>query len=421
MHMTNAAGRGARDAQDKAACENSGEQPMNGTHARRFHPYAFAVGSVVVWTIVWWSLRPLLDNQGVYFVYMIAIASSAYVGGAKPAALSAILSAAIASPLLAEFSSTGRRGLVTDLALFGVEAAAVILLMRKLQQARNQAQVALAEAEAARRRAEEASDAKEQFVARVTHEWRGPVNTIAGWLVQLEHRAGDSDFVRRAAVGMLRAVGTQSRLVSDLLDYSRTSHGKLSIEPERVTIGDPVKQAIEATTAAAASTQLDIRVLQGPGDARVWADPLRLQQVFTNLLENAIKFTPPGGSIRLAFASFDDCIEVSVTDTGVGIAPDALEAIFDPFAQTDERRDTRRGGLGLGLSIAQEIVRLHGGSLSASSSGLGTGSSFFVRLPSAGAHQPAIETFNVSRPLVDDGRAAQRDVAHVASMNTAPR
>ena len=239
----------------------------------------------------------------------------------------------------------------------------------------------------ARNLAEEANRAKEQFVARVSHEWRAPLNTIGGWLWQLERRAADHDFVERAVASMRRAVDTQSRLVSDLLDYSRGSRGKLSIELDRLAIAEPVRRAIEATTRDAANKQLTVTVLERHGEARVWGDAVRLEQVFTNLLHNATKFTPPGGTVAISFARSNDHVEVTVEDSGVGIAPNVLLSIFDPFTQTDEYRDGKHGGLGLGLAIARDIVQSHGGSLTASSAGPGTGSTFCVRLPLATAHQ----------------------------------
>jgi signal transduction histidine kinase len=351
--------------------------------------YGFAVASVAVCSVVRSLLSPLLENQGLYLAFMIPVALSAYAGGAGPGVASAVLSAAIASPILFQFDGFYERAKIAHLLLFAIESAAVILLMGKLQQSRDEARQALDAADAARRLAEEANHAKEEFVARVSHEWRAPVNTISGWLWQLERRSADHDFVRRAGASMRRAVDTQSRLVTDLLDYSRGSRGKLSIHPERLAISEPIRRATDTMSTDAANKRLTVTASRGHGDARVWGDAVRLEQVFTNLLQNAIKFTPCGGTILIGYARSDDQIEVTVTDSGIGIAPDALTVIFDPFAQTDERKDAQLGGLGLGLSIARDIVQLHGGSLTASSAGPGNGSTFCVRLPLASAGQPS--------------------------------
>lgn len=349
--------------------------------------YGFAVASVVVCTIMRWLLNPLLENQGLYLAYMIPVAVSAYLGGAGPGVISATLSATIASPFIFQSPVPDQRASLTHLLLFGVESAAVILLIRQLHRSREEVEQSLESTEAARRVAEEANHAKEQFVARVSHEWRGPLNIMSGWLWQLEGRAVDRDFVVRAAASMRRAVAMQKRLVSDLLDYSRGSHGKLSIDVERLAIAEPVKRAIDATSVEATDKHLTVTCVGLYADARVWGDVVRLEQVFTNLLQNAIKFTPSGGTVSIAFARCDDQVAVTVTDSGIGIEANALARIFDPFTQTDERRDARQGGLGLGLAIARDIVRAHGGSLTASSPGLGAGSSFCVRLPSAAEHE----------------------------------
>jgi signal transduction histidine kinase len=362
---------------------------MPRTVLTKLSAYAFAVASVAVCSVVRSLLNPLLENQGLYLAFMIPVALSAYVGGAGPGVVSAVLSAAIASPVLVQFDRMYERSDTAHLLLFAIESAAVILLTCKLQQSRDEARQARDAADAARHLAEEANRAKEEFVARVSHEWRTPVNTISGWLWQLERRGADYDFVMRAGASMRRAVDTQSRLVADLLDFSRGSHGKLSIRPERLEIVEPVRRATEAMSPDAANKHLALAAAGGHGDARVWGDAIRLEQVFTNLLQNAIKFTPCGGTILIAYARSDDHIEVTITDSGIGIAPDALTVIFEPFAQTDERPDAQRGGLGLGLSIARDIVQLHRGSLTASSGGPGTGSSFCVRLPLASAGQPS--------------------------------
>jgi signal transduction histidine kinase len=359
--------------------------------------YGFAVASVLACTLIRWLLNPLLENQGLYLAFMIPVASSAYVGGPGPGLVSAVLSAAIASPLLFEFPIAAERASIAHVVLFAIESVAVILVICKLQQSRDEARQALAAAEAARIVAEEANRAKEDFVARVSHEWRTPLNTLSGWLWQLERRVGDHDFVARATASMRRAVDTQSRLVSDLLDYSRGSRGKLSIRTERLAVSEPVKRAVESISADATNRRLTLIYDEGCGDARIWGDPVRLEQVFANVLQNATKFTPPGGTIRVAFARSEDHIEVTVTDTGIGIRPEALPAIFDQFTQADERRDRNRGGLGLGLSIARDIVHLHGGSLSVSSAGLGTGASFCVRLPAATTHPSSAAPRRVGR------------------------
>jgi signal transduction histidine kinase len=282
-------------------------------------------------------------------------------------------------------SGTGDVSGIMAPVLFAVASATIIFLIQRLRRSRDEARHALTVAEEARRSAERTSRATEQFVARLSHEWRTPLNAMSLWASQLERRAADADFVIRAAGRLQHAVGTGTRLVSDLLDYTRGTGGKLSIEAERLAIDQPVKRALESRAAEMANKPLTVHVFDRRGDAHVWGDPVRLEQVFTNLLQNAIKFTPPGGTVVIAYVVSHETLQVTVTDTGVGIAADALARILDPFAQSDAGREARHGGLGLGLTIAKEIVELHGGSLTAWSAGQGNGSTFCVHLPLAEA------------------------------------
>jgi signal transduction histidine kinase len=353
--------------------------------------YVFALAAVATCAVVRWLLSPLLEDHGLYLVFMIPVAAAAYLGGPGPGFVSAGLSAAVASPLFLNPSGLDGRVLV-HLVLFGFESAAVILLIDRLQRARREAEAATRAAGQARTLAEGANRAKEQVVARISHEWRGPLNTITGWVWQIENRPGDQAVIARATTGIKQAVEAQSRLVSDLLDCSRGWRGKLSIDLRQVAIVDPVRRAIEAATPDANDKRITMHVFERGGDAQVRGDPMRLEQVFTNLLLNAVKFTPAGGAIAVSFATLDDRVEAMVSDSGVGISPAALEEIFEPFAQFDEHSELQRGGLGLGLSIARDIVRLHHGSLTASSPGLGMGSSFVVRLPRAATGQSTAAT-----------------------------
>jgi signal transduction histidine kinase len=147
-----------------------------------------------------------------------------------------------------------------------------------------------------------------------------------------------------------------------------------------------VRRAMDATAFAAADKDLNMRVLHNRTRTRVWGHSLRLEQVFVDLLGNAIKFTPAGGAILINLAVSPNAVEVTVTDTGIGIAKDVLDHIFNPSARMGKGPDTKRSGLG--LAIARDIVRMHGGSLTAWSGGIGSGSSFSVRLPLALASRP---------------------------------
>ena len=171
-----------------------------------------------------------------------------------------------------------------------------------------------------------------------------------------------------------------------MLSSTPAPYGLAVIDFQVLQIMEPVRRAIEATAFAAADRHLIVRVLNDCKHTRVWGDSVRLEQVFVNLLGNAIKFTPAGGAILINFAVSLNAVQVTVTDTGIGIAKDVLDHIFSPFAQTEEPPGAKR--CGLGLAIARDIVRMHGGSLTAWSGGIGSGSSFSVRLPLASASRP---------------------------------
>jgi CheY-like chemotaxis protein len=178
-----------------------------------------------------------------------------------------------------------------------------------------------------------------------------------------------------------RQVKQMTRLIDDLLDLSRISHGKLELRRESVTLRAIVESAVEITRTAieALGHELEIDLPLEP--VHLDADPTRLAQVFSNLLHNAAKYTEPGGRIVLDARRDGEHVTVRVRDNGIGIAPENLERVFEMFTQVGRSLEQSRGGLGVGLSLAQWLVRLHGGSLRASSDGLGCGSEFAVNLP----------------------------------------
>lgn len=246
------------------------------------------------------------------------------------------------------------------------------------------AQARLRHAErAAREAAEETNRAREWFFAMLAHELRSPLAVILGY-VQLLRRGALGERDSAAALGFIeQSAHTQQRLVEDLLDVSRVVAGTLTVDVKEVeTLAPQLESTIDAMrlTAQDKGVQLERRLDPAAGPVRVDRD--RLQQVLGNLLGNALKFTPPGGRIRVTCEKRDDAIALCVRDTGQGIAPEALPRIFEQYWMGD-RRAGRHGGLGLGLAIARSIVTLHGGTLTAESEGEGRGAAFTVRLPVA--------------------------------------
>jgi PAS domain S-box-containing protein len=227
--------------------------------------------------------------------------------------------------------------------------------------------------------AEQASVAKDQFLAVVSHELRSPLNAILGWAQLLLQEDGIGESVRRAAVTIERNARTQAQLIGDLLDISRIVAGKLNLEMGNVDLGGLTEAAMLAARPAAESRRLELRYASSD-ELDVYGDPTRLQQIVTNLLNNSIKFTEEGGRIQVALERDGNEAVLRVTDTGVGIKKEMLSRVFDPFQQAGTQQ-SRRGGLGLGLAIARQLANAHGGDLTVSSEGQGSGSTFTLRLP----------------------------------------
>jgi signal transduction histidine kinase/CheY-like chemotaxis protein len=233
----------------------------------------------------------------------------------------------------------------------------------------------------ARSLAEEASRTKDEFVATISHELRTPLNAMLGWSRMLLSGALDSARQQRAIEAIERNAVSQAQLIDDLLDTSRILGGTFRLDAQTLNLVTVLEAAIEAVRPAMEGKRVTFEADLRPDAGPVLGDPQRLQQIFWNLLANAAKFTPAGGSIRLALAKGPEGVEVSVSDTGQGISPDFLPHVFERFRQADPKITRKHGGLGLGLSIARHLVELHGGTIRASSAGEGKGATFRVTLP----------------------------------------
>jgi signal transduction histidine kinase/CheY-like chemotaxis protein len=235
--------------------------------------------------------------------------------------------------------------------------------------------------QAARKEAERAGRLKDDFVATLSHELRTPIQAILGWAQILQRRQSPED-LRIGLETIERNARAQAQLISDLLDVSRIVSGKLRLDVQRVDLPAIIEEAIETIRPAAAGKEIRIRRLFSafPG-AVMHGDAGRLRQVVWNLLNNAVKFTPWGGNIRVGLERVERHVELSVSDTGTGIAPDFLPYIFERFRQGDTAANRRHGGLGLGLAIVKNLVEAHGGSVCVKSAGIGEGATFIVVLP----------------------------------------
>ncbi|HVL15219.1 MAG TPA: PAS domain-containing protein [Gemmata sp.] len=232
-----------------------------------------------------------------------------------------------------------------------------------------------------RRRAEEADQAKDEFLALLGHELRNPLAPIRNAVQILELRGEDPAVLARARAVIDRQVSQLTRLVDELLDASRIARGKVRLSLTRLDLGLLVRTVVGDHAPGLESAGL--RVETSTSDQPVWvrADEARVAQAVTNLLNNAAKFTPAGGRVSVRVAESAGEAVVSVADTGVGIPPDALPTLFQPFRQVDADPARTKGGLGLGLAVVRGLVELHGGRATAASEGLGRGSTFVIRLP----------------------------------------
>jgi PAS domain S-box-containing protein len=230
----------------------------------------------------------------------------------------------------------------------------------------------------------EANRLKDEFLATLSHELRTPLNVIRGRTSMLL-MAGDLQTAHANAEVIERNAVTLEMLVADLLDVSRITLGQMRIEPQRISLAAVVASALQGIQAAAEARGLEVRV-DVPADLPpLRADLTRMQQVIWNLLNNAVKFTPDGGQIEVQGSLDGDRLQLVVRDTGQGIDAAKLSHVFDMFWQAEPASSRTHGGLGLGLSIAQRLVELHGGTITAHSDGPGRGTAFVVRLPVAPA------------------------------------
>ncbi|HJX30010.1 MAG TPA: PAS domain S-box protein, partial [Thermoanaerobaculia bacterium] len=232
----------------------------------------------------------------------------------------------------------------------------------------------------ARAAAEDASRLKDEFLATVSHELRTPLNSIFGWSQMLLASSVAEAEIRTALESIFRNARSQAQIIDDLLDMSRIISGEIRLDVQSVDLPQLLEKTLETIRPAAAAKGVRIETTLTSSGA-VQGDPRRLQQIFWNIFNNAIRFTPSGGAMQVRLDRVKSHLEVRVSDTGEGIEPDFLPFVFDRFRQQDGSKTRRHGGLGVGLSLVKTLVELHGGQVRASSEGVGKGATFVVQLP----------------------------------------
>jgi signal transduction histidine kinase/CheY-like chemotaxis protein len=270
----------------------------------------------------------------------------------------------------------------------------------------------LSKEQAARLGAEAANQAKDDFLATLSHELRTPLNAILGWIHMLREGMLDPATTARALAAIERNADAQTRLVEDLLDVSRIVAGNLRLTVDDVWPAAAIDAAVEALGPPIEAKRIDLHVSIDRSAGPVSADLQRLQQIMWNLLSNAVKFTPAEGRIDVRLRRANGNVELSVSDTGVGMSAEFLPHAFDRFRQGDSTTTRAHGGLGLGLAIVRHLAELHGGAVRAESAGTSQGATFVVTLPIVDSVR-AVQAVRLNRPHPADAAPERLDDVRV--------
>ena len=237
--------------------------------------------------------------------------------------------------------------------------------------------------QAAREEAEAANQAKDDFLAVLSHELRTPLNAMLGWVRLLKTNPDSEEIFDKAVEAIERSAVTQTKFVEDLLDINRIVNGTIRLTMRSFSLNQLTKLAVEAIRPTAEANSLTLGLQSAAEEFVIVGDSERVQQIVNNLLSNALKFTPEGGSITVQLERDGDNALIRVTDSGQGINKEFLPRVFERYKQANNSTTNRKGGLGLGLAIVKHLVELHGGTISVQSEGEGKGSIFTVQFPIA--------------------------------------
>jgi PAS domain S-box-containing protein len=255
---------------------------------------------------------------------------------------------------------------------------------------------------------QDADQRKDEFLATLAHELRNPLAPMRNSLSILRMKQSDPSIVARAGEVMERQMAHMVRLIDDLMDAARISQGKIGLRRERIEVRTVLDHALEASRALVDVAQHHLRIEVPEEPLWIEADFVRMSQVVANLLNNAAKYTPAGGTITLSAAAEADTAVIRVSDNGIGLSAEMIQSIFELFAQADDTRDRSQGGLGIGLALVRNLVELHGGTVQAESPGVGSGSTFSVRLPLATKGADASPTLTSTMPEATPAQARHR-------------
>jgi two-component system CheB/CheR fusion protein len=299
-----------------------------------------------------------------------------------------------------------------------------------LQQSEEKLRLMLAKEQELRQSADEANRLKDEFLATISHELRNPLNVILGYseLLLRTDEVRNSPHLSRLSEALRRNALAQSQLIHDLLEFSRLRSGKLTLNCETVSLMTAINNAVETVRGDAQDKHITLDIIAPPEPLFVYGDLLRLEQIVWNLLANAVKFTPAGGKVSVRLDRGQGTVRLTVEDTGQGIEAAFLPSVFEMFRQGDARANREHSGMGIGLALVQQLVRLHGGSVSAHSEGLGKGTRFIVTMPEQNAQSKPVErvpsadkqTLNeLSVLAVDDDQDTTALLQYLLEMNGA--
>jgi signal transduction histidine kinase/ActR/RegA family two-component response regulator len=352
------------------------------------------------------AAEPLIGSASPFLFFTPAVMVAAWFGGVGPAILATAASAACGDYFfLRTFSETSlQQG--DRVAMFALVSGLIITLTTVVKTNRRRLNDVLWREQKARAQAEAANQAKDDFLSMVSHELQTPVSVIVGWASAIRKRQLRGEALAVALNAIERNAHVQSRLVQDILDRARIVNGHLRMEPQIVSVSEIVRAAVEEMRPVFDHRHIQLTTAIEDTPFRMSADPVRLQQVFTNLLSNAAKFTQPGGHVRVEASSTASTSTVTIKDDGVGISEAFLPHVFEGFQRDPDASMVSAFGMGLGLSISRHFVERHNGMIWATSDGAGTGATFTVVLPQ-----------QIQRAAVEDRRPQEAGVGALRALS----
>ena len=351
----------------------------------RLAGYCHTAGYVVAAAAVRAALDPVLGDKAPLLVFPAAVAASAWRSGYAAGFFATGLSLPLGMWWFAPgdlLSALRAPGEVARAWLFIGEGVLLTVLTGALQERRSELQQLVRSEREARAAAELALKQRDHLLAIASHELRTPLNVILGWSSQLR-RVELPPGHQRAVEAIYRNARAQASVVEDLLDAAMAFAGVMTIDREPVDVAQVAADAAASVRRHAEDKGVGVTIDAEALPRYVVGDGRRLTQAIQKVAENAVKFTPPGGTVRISTRTIGQHFEVRVEDSGVGIAPEFLPRLFQRFTQQDQTGTRAHGGLGLGLAIVKEVVERHGGTVSASSPGIGCGAVFTLTFPIA--------------------------------------